>query len=105
MRSELLRRAECGQHAEIEEAAGPPVESLACPDCPPAVLGDELLHRAHERRRLLERTVDVLGTEHGPTDLQTLLEALRHDQPSSYSSSVTGSSQSTSPREIAMWSM
>jgi hypothetical protein len=112
VRAQLLWAVERGQHGDVQQAPCPAIETLAVPDRAPAVLGDELLHRAHEGRGLLERAVDVLSPEHGAPRLQPALVPILgaadafvfHAQPSPYSSSVTGSSQSCPPSEIARWS-
>src|ERR1700690_1511056 len=44
--AEFVRPVEGRQHSQVEQTAGLPVKSLARPHDPPAVLGDELLHRS-----------------------------------------------------------
>ena len=50
--AELVRAVERGQHREVDEAALAPRQAGPRPDCAPAVLGDELLHRPRELARV-----------------------------------------------------
>ena len=53
-----------------------PVQTWSPPDVAPSPLGDELLSRPRERAGVLQRAVDVLVAEDGPTHLQPLFEEL-----------------------------
>jgi len=62
---QLVHLAQRDQHGHRDDAAGAQVDALALPGIAPSVAGHELLQGRGERRRLVERALDVLVAEHG----------------------------------------
>ena len=68
---------ESSEHDDVQQAAHLAIQPGARPHRPPAVLGDELLHRAGKVGGLAQRTVDVFGAEHLTPGLKADLELRR----------------------------
>src|SRR5262245_10464733 len=75
---ELLLSPEGDQDGERDAAASPTLEPRPRPDLTPRVARDEILEVGGERRRPLDRTVDVLVAEDLASDLRAPLELLAH---------------------------
>src|SRR5690606_18911129 len=62
--AQLVVAAERGEHDEVEQAAGAPVQAGPAPDVAPAGAGDELLHRAGEVAHRRQGPFDVGLAQH-----------------------------------------
>src|ERR1043166_10259764 len=78
VRLELVMAVERGEHGEVEHAARAPVEAGPVPDRAPAILGDEVLHRAIEVVRGGDLRVDVVGAQYLAAHFEPAIVHLGH---------------------------